>query len=91
MGEASLNVASPFSKRQVSGSGLRYKLNKGSKTANAKQAEEKEISALRLKLLGMTKRTFFTRKEVGEFIHQTELKAKLRAKKAVEQYMHVLE
>ena len=87
MGDATLNVPSPFSKRQVSGSGLRYQINKGSKTANAKKIEEKEISALRLKLLGMTKRTFFTRKEVGEFIHQTEQKAKQKAKKAVEVYM----
>jgi len=69
MGDATLNAPSPFTKRKVSGSGLRYKLNKGSKTANAKQNEENEISALRLKLLGMTKRTYFTRKEVGEFIH----------------------
>jgi hypothetical protein len=68
LGEASLMAPSPFSK-QISGSGLRYKINKGSKTANSKESEAKEISALRLKLLGMTKRSYFTRKEVGEFLH----------------------
>ena len=41
---------------------------------------------MRLKLLGMTKRTFFTRKEVGDFLHKTEKKAKENAKKTVEQY-----
>ncbi len=39
----------------------------------------------------MTKRTYFTRKEVGEFLHQTEQKAKINAKRAVENYMQQLE
>jgi hypothetical protein len=92
LGEASLNPSqSPFTKRQISGKGLRYKINKGSKTANAKDIEANEISALRLKLLGMTKRSYFTRKEVGEFIHKTEQKAKQNARKAVEQYMKIME
>ncbi len=74
---------SPFIQRKISGSGLKYKVNKGSKTASHKD-ETSEISALRLKLLGMTKRTYFTRKEVGEFLHATEQRAKEKAKKAVE-------
>lgn len=39
----------------------------------------------------MTKRTFFTRKEVGEFLHTTEKKAKENARKAVEQYKNLME
>jgi hypothetical protein len=39
----------------------------------------------------MTKRSYFTRKEVGEFIHKTEQKAKQNARKAVEQYMKIME
>jgi hypothetical protein len=34
--------------------------------------------------MGVTKRTFFTRKEVGDFLHKTETQAKENARKAVQ-------
>jgi hypothetical protein len=37
--------------------------------------------------MGMTKRTFYTRKHVLDFLHRTEQKAKENAKKAVEDYV----
>lgn len=45
------------------------------------------VSALQLHLLGMTKRSFFTRKNVMEFLQTTEQKAKEKAKIAVEEYI----
>ena len=43
------------------------------------------VSALELHLMGMTKRTFHTRKDVLELIKKTENDAKEKAKKKVEQ------
>lgn len=45
------------------------------------------VSALQLHLLGMTKRSFYTRKNVMEFLQHTEQKAKEKARRAVEEYI----
>ncbi len=49
--------------------------------------KENSVSAIELHLMGMTKRTFFTRKNVFDFLNRTEKNAKENAKKAVEEFM----
>jgi hypothetical protein len=41
--------------------------------------------------MGTTKRSFYTRKEVFDFLNKTEQQAKINAKKAIEDYAKATE
>jgi hypothetical protein len=72
-----------FDKKKLSGSGRAGKAG----TASQREDGSNNVSALQLHLMGMTKRTFFTRKNVIDFLQRTEQKAKENARKAVEDYV----